>query len=1084
MTIPSDPDQSPADEPIAEQPSKEIMEQRGVVAFMARNGVAANLLMIFLFVAGISSYGTIVQEVFAESSLDTVQISVAYPGATPDEVEETIVRKIEEAVEAVENVKEIKSNAAENIGAVSVELELGTDIDRALDDIKAEIDQIQTFPDDAEEPSVRELTTRQSVLRIAIFGDVSENALKETAYRLEESLASLPEISFVDTSSIRDYEVSIEVPQNTLQAFGLSLNDISRTVAASSLDSPAGSIDTDSEEVRVRTIGQNYNQQNFEDIILVSNQDGALIRLGQVANIRDGFQDSDLVSLYNGQPVAFVEVFRTSDERVLDVARAAKEYLNSEFGPTLPEGISYAIWDDDSELLNDRLSLLLKNAAIGLFLVLLALTLFLDIRLAGWTALGIGVTFVGAIFLLDLMGSSLNMFSLFGFILALGLVVDDAIVVGENVYAQRGSGRTGMGAAISGTRRVTVPVIFAVLTTVAAFSPLFAIGGVIGKILFDIPLVVVAVLSLSLVECLLILPNHLSHLPAPGTPTRNPVTRFFERVQASVDFHFQAFVNGPLDRALNFSVRMPFVIISGSVALLIVVGSLVPAGIIKSSFFPAIEADIVTASLEMPAGTTIGDTEKIARLIEQRGRETFAKFDADREDGETSPLSGIFTLVGQGPRVNGPEASASRGFSANIASVQFSFIPGDERELASKDFENAWRDAVGPIVEARSIVFASDLLSVGAPVDVQLSDPDPAVIEAASVKLMAKLNRFSGVFDIETDQDEGLKEIQLRLKPEARSLGVTLQDVALQVRAAFFGSEALRVQRGQEDLRVYIRLPEEERNSIADVERFRVRVPGGEVPLSSLADVSFGQAPSVIRRTAGRRVTTVTADLDDNVVTSQEIANALANEIMPELQADYPQLQYTFGGEQKEQQESFGDLGIAFLAALLMIYALLAIPFRSYVQPLIIMAVIPFGIIGALIGHLVLGLPLGVLSIFGIIALSGVIVNGSLVLIDFINENLANGMAIEEAIVDGAKSRFRPIMLTSLTTFLGVAPITFETSLQAQFLIPMSASLGFGVLFGAIILQLLIPALAVLEYRGKLRLQRKWRAWSNRAQPA
>ncbi|MGB5485065.1 efflux RND transporter permease subunit [Parasphingorhabdus sp.] len=1083
MTTVSDPDQSPADGPVPEQPSKEIMEQRGVVAFMARNGVAANLLMIFFFVAGISSYGTIVQEVFAENSLDTVQISVAYPGATPDEVEETIIQKIEEAVEAVENVKEIKSNAAENIGAVSVELELGTDIDRALDDIKAEIDQIQTFPDDAEEPDVRELTTRQSVLRVAIFGDVPEIALKETAYRLEESLSSLPEISFVSTSSIRDYEVSIEVPQNTLQALGLSLNDISRTVAASSLDSPAGSIDTDSEEVRVRTIGQNYNQQNFENIVLVSNQNGALVRLGQVANIRDGFEDSDLLSLYNGQPVAFVEVFRTSDERVLDVARAAKEYLSSEFAPTLPEGISYAIWDDDSELLNDRLSLLLKNAAIGLFLVLLALTLFLDIRLAGWTALGIGVTFVGAIFLLDLMGSSLNMFSLFGFILALGLVVDDAIVVGENVYAQRGSGRTGLGAAISGTRRVTVPVIFAVLTTVAAFSPLFAIGGVIGKILFDIPLVVVAVLALSLIECLLILPNHLSHLPAPGTPTHNPVTRFFERVQASVDFYFQAFVNGPLDRALNFSVRMPFVIIAGGVALLIVVGSLVPAGIIKSSFFPAIEADIVTASLEMPAGTTIGDTEKIARLIEQRGRETFAEYEAGREDSGASPLRGIFTLVGQGPRLNGPDATASRGFSSNIASVQFSFIPGDQRELASKDFENAWRDAVGPIVEARSVVFASDLLSIGAPVDVQLSDPDPAVVEAASVKLMEKLNRFSGLFDIETDQDEGLKEIQLRLKPEARSLGVTLQDVALQVRAAFFGSEALRVQRGQEDLRVYIRLPEEERNSIADVERFRVRVPGGEVPLASLAEVSFGQAPSVIRRTDGRRVTTVTADLDDNVVTSQEIADALSSEIMPELQADYPQLQYTFGGEQKEQQESFGDLGIAFLAALLMIYALLAIPFRSYVQPLIIMAVIPFGIIGALIGHLILGLPLGVLSIFGIIALSGVIVNGSLVLIDFINENIANGMDIEDAIISGAKSRFRPIMLTSLTTFLGVAPITFETSLQAQFLIPMSASLGFGVLFGAVILQLLIPALAVLEYRGKQRLQRAWHAWSTRAHP-
>ncbi|MEP0731059.1 MAG: efflux RND transporter permease subunit, partial [Parasphingorhabdus sp.] len=416
---------SDLDLPQPEQPSKAIMEQTGFVAFMARNGVAANLLMIFLFVAGIASYQTIVQEVFAENSLDRVQVSVAYPGATPDEVEESIVQKIEEAVEAVENVKQIQSNAAENTGSVTIEMELGTDIDRALDDIKAEIDQIQTFPDEAEEPDVREVTSRQSVVRVAIFGDVSENALKETAYRLEESLATLPEVSFVDTSAIRDYEVSIEVPQDTLQAFGLSLNDISRTVAASSLDSPAGSIDTESEEVRVRTIGQNYNQQNFEDIVLVSNENGTLIRLGQIAKIRDGFQDSELVALFNGKPVAFVEVFRTSNERVLDVSRATNDYLEGPFAHSLPEGISYAIWSDDSELLNERLSLLLKNAAIGLLLVLLALTLFLDIRLAGWTALGIGVTFVGAIFLLDLAGSSINMFSLFGFILALGMVVDD-----------------------------------------------------------------------------------------------------------------------------------------------------------------------------------------------------------------------------------------------------------------------------------------------------------------------------------------------------------------------------------------------------------------------------------------------------------------------------------------------------------------------------------------------------------------------------------------------------------------------------------------------------------------------------------
>ncbi|MEO0441183.1 MAG: efflux RND transporter permease subunit, partial [Pseudomonadota bacterium] len=1006
---------------------------------------------------------------FSENSLDTVSVSVAYPGATPDEVEESIIQKVEEAVQAVDGVKKITATASEGSGSVAIEMELGTDIDRALDDVKAEIDQIQTFPVEAEEPDVRELTTRQSVVRIAVFGDVSAEALKEVANGLEYSLAALDDVSFVDTSSIRDYELSIEVPQNSLQALGLSLNDVSRTVAASSLDSPAGSIDTSTEEVRIRTIGQNYNQQNFEDIVLVSNQDGTLIRLGQVANIRDGFEDADLISLYNGQPVAFVEVFRTSDERVLDVAQAVRDYLTTEFEATLPEGISYAIWSDDSELLDDRLSLLLKNAAIGLFLVLLSLTLFLDIRLAAWTAVGIGVTFIGAIFLLDLAGSSINMFSLFGFILALGLVVDDAIVVGENIYAQREGGRTGLGASVTGARRVTMPVIFAVLTTVAAFSPLLAVGGVIGKLIADIPLVVVCVLALSLIESLLILPNHLSHLPAPGAPTRNPVTRLFERVQKRVDGYFQAFVNGPLDRALNFSLRMPFVVVASAVALLILFASFIPAGIIKVGFFPSVEADVVTANLEMPAGTTIDDTNRIAELIEAGGREALKEFEADQPEGEASPLRGISTTVGRTAIDGGPQQTGGR-LSSSAANIQFSFSPGDDRDLAAKDFENLWREKVGALPEVRSLVFASELVSVGAPVNVQLSDPDPAIVAEAEVKLIEELSRFNGIFDFQSDQDAGLQEIKLELKPEARTLGVTLQDVAQQVRAAFFGSEALRVQRGREDVRVYIRLPEDERNSISDVERFQVRVPGGEVALSALANVSFGTAPSVIRRTDGRRVTTITADINDEVITGQEIANALRDDIMPRLQADYPQLQYTFGGEQEEQAETFGELGIAFLFAMMAIYALLAIPFRSYVQPLIIMAVIPFGIIGALIGHMLLGLQLVVLSIFGIIALSGVIVNGSLVMIDFINENLRNGMPIEDAIIAGAKSRFRPIMLTSLTTFLGVAPITFETSLQAQFLIPMSASLGFGVLFGAVILQLLIPALALLEYRGKRRL--------------
>jgi len=1049
------------------------MKGGGAVGYMARNGVAANLLAIFLLIAGVMAYGSIVQEVFPESSLDTVQVSVIYPGATPEEVEESVIQKIEEAVESVEGVKEIRSNASEGLGSVSVELELGTDIARALDDIKSEVDQIQTFPADAEEPDVRELTTRQSVMEIALYGDVSEDALKRLAYQLEDQLSALSEVSYVETSSVRDYEISIEVPQDTLRAYGLSLTDISRAVATDSLDSPAGSIDTDSEEVRIRTIGQNYGQHDFEEIVLISRPDGTNVRLGDVATVVDAFEDNDLSAFYNDTPVAFVEVFRTSDERVLDIAEQVERFLEDEFAPTLPENISYEIWNDDSEVFEDRLSLLLKNAAIGLTLVLIALTLFLNIRLAMWVAFGIAVTFIGAMAVLNAIGSSINMFSLFGFILALGLVVDDAIVVGENIYAERERGRRGLSASILGAKRVTVPVIFAVLTTMAAFSPLFAIGGVFGKLLFDIPLVIIIVLVLSLVESLLVLPNHLSHLPPPGHEAKSRVTQFFDRIQKAVDVRFQQFVNGPLDKALRFAVDAPAIILAGALALVIIFMSLVPAGILKVQFFPDVEGDIVRAVLEMPAGTPVERTEEVARFIETQGRETMAEIEAERPEDAPNLVRGIYTTIGQTTLGGGPDGGSTTT-GANRAAVQFSLLPGDERDISAATFEDAWRDAVGPVPEARSLVFASDLFSAGAPVSIELSHPDTATLTRISEELMRDLARFEGVFDIETDQDAGLQEIQLRLKPAARTLGITLQDVAGQVRAAFFGDEAVRVQRGREDVRVYIRLPEDERNSIVDVERFRVSVPGGQVALSEIADVSFGESPSMIRRQDGRRVVTVSANVDTTVVTGQEISSQLEEDVLPALQRDHSQLLYSFGGEQAEQQDSFGDLGMAFMAAILMIYILLAVPFKSYVQPLIIIAAIPFGIIGALMGHLILGLSVGILSVFGIIGLSGVIVNGSLILIDFINERLREGDDIRTAIIDSAKSRFRPIVLTSVTTFLGVAPITFETSLQAQFLIPMSASLGFGVLFGTVLLMLLIPALAMLQYRANERLKRRF----------
>ncbi len=1052
-------------------------DRKGVVAFMARNGVAANLLMLLLIVSGLAAYNTIVQEVFPDTSLDQITVSVAYPGATPEEVEESIVQKVEEAVEAIEGVKTITSTAAEGLGTVQVEAQLGVDMARLLDDVKGQVDQIQTFPIDAEEPDITEATARQTVLRVALYGDVSERALKESAYQLEDAIAALPEISYVETSAVRQYQVYIDVPQDRLEALGLSLNDISRIVTANSLDSPAGSIEAGDQQIRVRTVGQNYNQLDYENIVLRTRPDGTILHLGDIATIHDGFEDADLFSRFNGKPAAFVDVYRTSDERVLEVADAVREFLDTDAQSILPPGVSYEIWDDSSELFDDRLSLLLKNAVIGLILVLAALTLFLDVRLAFWTAVGIGSTFIGSIYLIDLMGSSINMISLLGFIIALGLVVDDAVVVGENVYAERERGRSGIGAAIAGSQRVVVPVVFAVATTITAFSPLLAVGGTIGKVLADVPLVVIAVLALSLVEALLILPYHLSHLPAHGTVTKNRILRGFERIQRGFDRRLQAFIDGPLDRALKFAVAMPYLIISGGVALLILLFALVPAGIIKVEFFPEIEADVVSASLEMPSGTSIERTAEMVDRIEAAGTRALTQF--SEEEDMSDVLRATYTTVGLIQTGQGPVGGQST-LRPNVANIQYNLVPSVDREFSALEFERAWRAELGDLHEARSFSLSASLISAGDPVNLRLSHPDEDVLDQAAQRLMDSLRRVNGVFDVESDQDEGVQQVELSLKPSAQTLGINLQDLAGQVRAAFFGAEAVRVQRGREDVRVYVRLPENERDSINDIGRYRIRVPGGQVPLSSLANLTMTSAPTSIQRENGFRIQTITADVDTQIITSQEISTMIAESMMPEIQADFPGLQYEFGGEQEQQQESFGDIGTAFLLALAGIYALLAIPFKSYVQPLIVMAAIPFGMIGALIGHLLLGIPLGIVSMFGIIALSGVVINGALVMIDFMNENLANGMEREAAIQDAAKSRFRPILLTAITTFLGVAPITFETDIQAQFLIPMSAALGFGILFGTALQQLLIPALAILQMRAADRIAR----WMGRDKPA
>ncbi|MCH7531539.1 MAG: efflux RND transporter permease subunit [Gemmatimonadetes bacterium] len=1058
---------TPEDEPAPKEhePRGAADDYHGPVAYMAKHKVAANLLMVFVIMAGFVSMGTLVQEVFPEFSLDIVMVSVPYPGATPDEIEQSILLRIEEQVQSVEGIDEITSTAAEGLGTVLLQLALGADASRVLDDVKAEVDRITTFPVDAERPEIRELTNRQSVIKLVIFGDVSERTLKEIAYRTEDALSELDEISFVETSGVRQYEISIEVDQSTLRALGLTLGDISRVVRQGSLDLSAGSIETRDEQVRIRTLGQNYDQQDFESIVVISRPDGTVVRLGDIATVIDGFEEADLITRYNGRPAALVEVYRTSNERVLEIVDAIEVALAEDIIPGLPEGVSLEIWNNDADLLADRLRLMLKNAALGLLLVLVALSLFLELGLAIWVAAGIAMSFIGTLAVMMVLGVSINVISLFGFILAVGIVVDDAIVVGENIYTQRERGVPGLLAAVRGAKRITGPVIFAVLTTITAFSPLLFAPGAIGKILGAIPIIVISVLTLSLIESLLILPHHLSHLPEPHARGKSGITRGIARIQQSVDRRLQAFIHGPLERGLRFATREPGIIIAGAVALVILSVALIPAGLIRVEFFPAVEGDNVIADLEMPEGTSVERTRQVTERIRLAAERAVERLETERSADAPPLVRGVYSVVGQSPALGGPVASFAPGGSVgNRAYVNVRLLSAEERTIPASRFEQVWREEIGNLPEVRSLTFSADIVNIGAPIQVELSHPDPVRLAAIGRHVVAELEALAGVFDVETDQDQGLKEIQLRLKPEAGTLGLTLEEVARQVRAAFFGDEALRVQRGREDIRVYVRLPKNERDAIADVGDYMVRTPaGGQVMLDRIARVSLGGSPTTIRRKEGRRILTITGDVDPAIVTGQVATRELAEVIIPAIAAEDGRLGVSFGGAQQEQQESFSSIGRGFILALLVIYALLAIPFGSYVQPLIIMAAIPFGIVGALWAHLAMGLSLGLLSIFGILGLSGVVVNDALVMIDFINEQRQKGMSARDAIISGAKARFRPIMLTSLTTFLGVAPLVFERSLQAQFLIPMAASLAFGIVFATAILMLLVPALTMVQ---------------------
>ncbi|MCG8458516.1 MAG: efflux RND transporter permease subunit [Holophagales bacterium] len=1033
---------------------------KGLLAYFAGHHVASNLLMLFLLVAGGLSLTTTVIEIFPEFSVDTITVRVPYLGAAPEETEEGVVIKVEEEIASIQGIKRIRSTASEGFGLVTIEIDEGEDNRRVLDDVKSAVDRIETFPAETEQPIVSEVLARRQVISVVVYGDVDQRNLRQLAERVRDDLTALDEITQADLAGVPPYEISIEVSERALRRYGLSFAQVANAVRRSSLDLPGGSVKTEGGEILLRTEGQRYVGREFEQIEVLARPDGSRVLLGEIATVIDGFEDVDVAARFDGKPAAFVQVYRVGDEGALEVTAAVRDYI-AKSEQRMPAGIDLATWQDSSEILRQRIGLLLKNAWIGLALVFITLALFLGLKLAVGTTIGLVAAFMGGLWLLPTFDVTINMISLFAFIVSLGIVVDDAIVVGENVYSHLQRGKRPIEAAILGVREMAMPVVFAVLTSVAAFMPMLLVEGTLGKVMRNIPAVVIAVLLMSLVESLLILPAHLSgERKTMGFFGRStaPLLRGVKALQNLVSSGLERFVHGPYDRLLDLALEWRYVsFATGTAVLLLSVGVLV-GGYLKFTFMPTIDADNMTAYLKMPLGTPAEQTQAIANHLEQAA---FDVADSYADQLDEPLIVHLSNTVGSQPTSGGggPTSTGSAsGSGSHLAEVNVELLPSEVRGLSSSDIMARWREAVGEVPGATALTYTASIFEAGDAVSVQLAHSNFDTLLRATEDLEGRIAEFPGTKEIADSFEPGKLELELGLTDTGRALGLELDDLARQVRAGFYGEEVQRIQRGRNDVRVMVRYPEEERRSLGDVEQMRIRLAdGSEVPFRSVATVEEGRGFANISRVDRRRVVTVTADVDEATANANEINQELRQQVLPSLVASYPGLSFDFEGEQREQADSLGSLRRNFFVALLVIYGLLAIPFRSYTQPLIVMSVIPFGFVGAVAGHLLMGMNMSLLSFFGIVALTGVVVNDSLIMIDLVNRERRAGIPMEVAIRDAGKRRFRPILLTTLTTFMGLSPMIFETSLQARFLIPMALSLGFGIVFATAITLILVP---------------------------
>lgn len=1011
---------------------------RGSLHWFIHNPIAANLLMVVLAIGGFFALPGIDKQFFPTPEINQVSITMAFPGAGPREVEEQIVTRIEEAIHDLTGIKEIRSTAQQDLGSIQVEAIPDYPVQRLTADIKTRVDAINTFPVDAERPVVTELTYKHLMVVVNLAGDLDPFELKELGEVLRDDLARQPWVSLVELRTPKPYEVSVNVSELALRQYGLTFSEVAAAIQGASLNLPAGAIKDEAGDIRVQARGQAYQRADFEAIVLLTTADGAEVRLGDVADIVDGFEDVDLERSFNGQPSLELFAYVTANPDTLKTSKVVTDWVAAN-QDGLPEGAELTIWRDFSKPFKARITTLLENGIGGLLLVALVLVLFLRPKLALWVAAGIAVAFLGALFLLPYTGVSLNMLSLFAFLLVLGIVVDDAIIVGEAIHTYQERGERGEAGALAGVRSVFKPVMFAVISTMIFFTPMLMLPGDWAVAARSIPVVVLLALTFSLVEALWILPSHLAHM-GPEKPSRYAPMRALERYRHACADWLTALARDHYRPLLAFSLRRHLVVVALFGVAFAISISIYGGGWVRSAFFPRINSDYVFAMVDMPEGGAFAASLAVRDKLTDIAREL-------RDDWNARPEFSAEPAIGN--------ISAT----ANGTSVEV-IIESVSEAVDTEAVAQAFRERAGPMPEAKEVRMDYTIRDPGKPINLVLASRDVDDLEAVAADVRAALASYPGVFDIADSFDSPRDEVVLELKPAAEGLGFTLAEVARQIRQGFFGAEAQRIPRGREDVRVMVRYPEQERLSIGQLNTMYLRSPlGVEVPFETVAEYRIEPGYQKLERLDRMRTLEVRADVADDGASPRAIIDAITLDYLPRWQAKYPGLTMDLDGELQEEAEFTSAMLKYTSLAMLVIYGLMAVAFRSYWQPLLVLTAVPFGLMGAIFGHLILNWQVSLFSMLGVIACAGVVVNDNLVLIDRINQLRDDGYELLESLLQGAQDRFRPIILTSLTTFVGLLPIMSETSVQAQFLIPMVTSLAFGVLFATGVTLLLVPAL-------------------------